>query len=129
MSKAKVKYPRRLTFLRIGGCDVCNIVPGKDPFIESIGPIEMKMGWQYCENCRDTVKEWKNLCTLSKEILEQEFGDTLYVIRSNGKKEYGWQIRSPGYRLSSMENWYIDLCHTTKNIYKSVSLNDLRKWN
>lgn len=123
------KYPHKLSFIRVEGCDACDYIDKEDSYICKVGPPGEKLGWQHCENCTGIIEEWKEKCTMSKEVLEKKLGTNFKVLRSNGKMEYGWTIKCESLRFSDEEVWSVFVYLPNKHLTKIVPLADLQKWN
>lgn len=124
-----VKYPHRLTFLRVGGCDACDYVDKESSYICEVGPPGEKLGWQHCEKCTGIVDEWKKKCVMPQKEVEKKIGQNFKVLRSNGKMEYGWTVKCEALRFSDGEDWSVFVYLPHKHLTKIVSLTDLQNWN
>jgi len=92
---SRLVYPHRITINSV--CDVCLEEKGNN--FNKVNRDDY-IGIQTCDNeeCKSLGSIWLEESVISCEKLKEEFGDKLYVHRSNGKKEFGWEIQGNAYR-------------------------------
>ena len=122
----RLVYPHRITNNSV--CDVCIKEKGNNFIKVNNGDY---IGIQTCDNeeCKSLGSIWLEESVISCEKLKEEFGDKLYVLRSNGKKEFGWEIQGNGYRDSDDSPFWVIVRQEKLRQSKCVSIVSLRIWN
>ena len=85
------------------------------------------VGMQVCNNqrCNEVAQSWLALNTITNESLKKEFGDWVYICRTNGKKESGWKIKGDAYRESEETPYWILVRDDKRRRSKCVTLDVL----
>tara|TARA_Y100000389_G_scaffold129747_1_gene127207 strand:+ start:909 stop:1286 length:378 start_codon:yes stop_codon:yes gene_type:complete len=124
MQNNKIVYPHRKS-LFTQQCDVCNS-RGHD-FI----PVNTRsyIGLWVCnkENCINKAKSWINTATIDKKELQKQFGNWVYVQRSNGTEESEWLIVSNAVKEKHDGPYWLYV--SKKHKTKCVTLEKLKSWN
>lgn len=120
-------YPHRVTFLNRGKCDVCG---NKGQELVNTN-TDRFFGWETCtdEKCNQTIREWYRKTMIPLEELREKFGDWVYVHRSTGKKESGWNIVSDAHQEEEGGPYWIRVRHYKHHLTKDLPLSDLQRWN
>lgn len=120
-------YPRRLAFLNRGRCDVC----GNQGHELVRTNTDHYFGWETCndENCNQTIKDWYDRTSKTKDNLIQKYGEWVYVKRSSGVIESSWQIYSDAHQEEQGGPFWVRVKHKTRHLTKDIRLSDLEKWN
>jgi len=121
-------YPHRLTFFGDNICDICK---------ENKGTIFHKIksnpyiGMVSCENisCIDNINLNFDKHIIKIENLIKLYGEWIYVIRSNGKKESNWVINGDAYKEKGNGPYWVEVKHNVKNKTKLVTLDEVSEWN
>ena len=124
----KIVYPHRINLIEKKVCDACQ----EKTASRLLGiPAHPYIGLQSCDqpSCAETCQEWIDTCTMSVDDLRTEFGEWVYVIRSNGKQESGWWIKGSAYQDKDGGPHWVRLCDKRKRLSKCVTLDVLRSWN
>ena len=119
-------YPHRITPFEETNCDICKKNLSKNLLLIDSVPFK---GLQYCDNisCKVAGKTWLKSCTVDQDILEQKYGSTISIKRSNGDRETGWKISSPAFQEESGGKYWIKITKYTKS--KFITLDLLFSWN
>ena len=117
-----------MTLLNEKSCDVCKIEC--NPLILNVKDHPY-IGMQVCDSqdCKKVAQSWLTLNTITNKSLQEEFGDWVYIHRTNGKKESGWTIKGDAYRESEETPYWILVRDNKRHRSKCVTLDVLRQWN
>ena len=119
-------YPHRITPFEETKCDICKQKLSKNLLLLDSVPFK---GLQYCDNisCKCTGEIWLNSCIINRDILEQKYGPTISIKRSNGHRETGWKISSPAFQQEFDGKYWIKIVKNSKS--KFITLDSLFEWN
>lgn len=122
-----IVYPHRVTFLERGNCDVCGN-PGQELVHAN---TDNYFGWESCndEECNNTIQNWYNNTRKSIKDLKSQLGEWIYVKRTSGKLESGWEISSDAYQEIENGPYWVKVRHVRRHLTKIVQLDDIEKWN
>lgn len=124
----RLVYPHRITLINNSVCDVCEEEKGNNFMRVNNNDY---IGIQTCdkEECKSLGSRWIEESIISSETLKKEFGDKLYVLRSSGKKESGWEIQGNAYRDGDDSPFWVFVRKEKLRQTKCVSIHSLRSWN
>jgi len=124
----KMIYPHRINLIEKRVCDACQQKDGTR--IMGIA-AHRYIGLQSCDDqeCFETCQEWLDACTINNDDLNTEFGEWVYVVRSDGKQESGWWIQGTAYQDKNGGPYWVRLCDRKDRLSKCVTLDVLRSWN
>lgn len=124
----KQVYPHRLALLSNNICDFCKTNAGTNLHKLSFNPY---IGMVSCNNktCIDDINKSIELNIKKIDKLIKTYGEEIYVIRSNGKKECNWSICSDAYKEEEKGDFWVEVKHATKNKSKIVKLEHIIEWN
>jgi len=132
MKTQPIKYPRRLTFLAVTYCDVCE--GSETPVNEYINIVKLPqdpfLGWQTCksEKCLCIINEWKDATTISQETLREIHGDNVIVHRTSGVIEKNWEIFGDAYILSENDTRWITVRKHNSKTTKCLNMDVFVSW-
>ena len=123
-----IVYPHRITPFKDTNCDVCKISLSKNLLLLDEVPFK---GLQYCDNinCKNTGELWLSTCTIELDMLQQKYGDTISILRSNGNRETGWKISSPAFQEELKGKHWVKITNKTNTKSKFITLDLLCDWN
>jgi len=121
-------YPHRLTFLNNNTCDICKENNGTIFHRIKFDPYK---GMVSCENtnCIENINYYFGKHTKKLENLIELYGEWIYVIRSNGKKESNWVIYGDAYKEKEDGPYWVEVKHNVKNKTKLVTIDHIIEWN
>ena len=124
----RLVYPHRMTLIDKGLCDVCEEKSGNNRLRVNKNAY---IGIQTCDDdeCKALGLRWMEESIISQEKLMKEFGDHVYVLRSSGKKESGWEIQGNAYRDGDDSPLWVMVRNRKHHQSKCVSIATLRQWN
>ena len=119
-------YPHRRHLIGKNTCDACKDI-GRN-FLRVNG--QNFKGLWICESnpCKKIVLEWLDKATISNSSLVEELGKNIYVYRSNGRKESGWQIEGDAYQDEYNGPFWVSVKDKYRRS-KCITLSTLRSWN
>lgn len=122
----KIVYPHRTPLLDTQNCDVCDSTGNHFLRVRDRSYV----GLWICSSfsCKEQAHSWLAKSTISLDVLSKEFGEWVYVQRSNGRKESGWIICGDAYQDEANGPFWV----TVKDKHhrsKCVTLERLRSWN
>jgi len=122
----KIVYPHRSSLLEDQSCDVCD---GKgNCFLRVTNQPYIGLWTCNIPDCKERATSWLDKTTLDRETLSKEFGEWVYVLRSNGKKESGWIIYGDAYQDEVGGPFWVSVKDKYRRS-KCVTLDTLRSWN
>lgn len=118
-------YPHALTMFD-QNCDIC----GKNCDTYETFNTCYK-GWFVCkdENCKNTISKWKDILSINKSELKEKFTDWVYVKRSSGILESGWNIISNAWQEKENGPYWVKVRNDQNKLTKYIQLSDLSEWN
>ena len=122
-----IRYPHRLTFLDRGTCDVCGN-KGKELVHTNANRY---YGWETCNKgpCNELIRTWYCQTTIAKEVLRQQFGDAVHVVRRTGDIEDSWEISGDAHIEVEGGPYWVKVKNQDQHVAKEVTVDSLAEWN
>lgn len=123
----EIVYPHRLTFLERGRCNVCG-EPGKELIHTS---SDYYFGWESClsEDCRAVIQSWYINITIPLQNLRDKYGEWIYIKRTNGFLESGWEFLSDAHQEEKNGPYWVKVTHKRQRKIKDIQLSDIERFN